>query len=227
VDTFGETAGQFLMRGFSTGMPLDVAGRLSAGNLLPGTGVLRKDVTDRSRDVAEVFGPAGSLVSSYAKAAGLALEGQLQGAVETAAPVAIANAIKGLDIAATGVYRDTRGRTVIESGPLDAPIKAIGFQPQPVAAEQRRLQSKQQTIALARVVESEIAGRWAEGIFEVDADKVQKAREQLATWNRKNPSTPIRIDMTQVLRRVRDMRATKAERLLRAAPRELRGALAE
>jgi Holliday junction resolvase-like predicted endonuclease len=141
--------------------------------------------------------------------------------------LAIANAIKGLDIAATGVYRDTRGRTVIESGPLDAPIKAIGFQPQPVAAEQRRLQSKQQTIALARVVESEIAGRWAEGIFEVDADKVQKAREQLATWNRKNPSTPIRIDMTQVLRRVRDMRATKAERLLRAAPRELRGALAE
>nr|HPL79798.1 PLxRFG domain-containing protein [Burkholderiaceae bacterium] len=95
---FGEGGASFLMRGASglPGMPLDVAGRLGLGNLIPGTGLFTKR-TDHTQDVAELFGPAGSLFKQGLTAADKLTQGDVGGAVTAMLPVAAQNAVKAAE----------------------------------------------------------------------------------------------------------------------------------
>ena len=75
---------------------------------------------------------------------------------------------------------------------------------------------------MAKTYEGDIAELWASGIYEKDSGKVAEAKDMLAEWNRKNPGTPIRIKMNQILRRVKQMKLTSRERLMKTTPKELR-----
>lgn len=209
----------WLNYGFSAlpGIPLDVAGRLGIGNLIPGTGLLRKDKGDKSGDVLEVAGPAGAVAKNIVTAVD-------SGSLAPMLPTAIANAMKGVDIAQHGAYRDTKGRTVIEADMGDAVTKFIGFQPATVAAASRSDGIQIGRQALARNVESEIAGDWAAARFEGDLEGEQAARQRLADWNAKNPDTPIGITMGQIQKRVQQMRQTRVQRLQKSATKEIRAA---
>lgn len=77
-------------------------------------------------------------------------------------------------------------------------------------------------IALNKITEADIASRWAINIFEGDQAKVAAARERMLDWSCKNPESPIRINMGQVLKRVRAMRQSKEDRIAATAPREIR-----
>jgi hypothetical protein len=221
--TLGGQGAEIVLKGISAipGLPIDVAGRLSMGNLLPATGLFLPGA-DKSRSVLEIAGAGGSLVDSYAKAATNLVRGDVGGAFEDAAPVAVKNAYKAWDMAMTGAYRDRLGRKVTDTDPLDVAAKAIGFQPPKVAAEQRRAANIQSAIDSAKDAEARIAGRWARGVFEGNAADIAAAKKDLSTWNEKNPRTPIRINESQVARRVREMKATRGERQTKTAPRELR-----
>lgn len=224
----GEGAARWVMYGSSTlpGMPLDVQTRMGLGNLVPGTSLLRKSQGDKSREALEVFGPAGGLIKSGIEAFGALQAGNPGEAIAKGAPVAIQNLLKAIDMADKGAYRDARGRRVIETGPMDAATKAIGFQPSDVAGEQRAVARAMQPIQLTRMVEADIAGKWAEGVFERDPKKVLAAREKLAEWNAKNPETPIRVEQSQIRSRVKEMSMTRSQRAVKAAPRETRGVIA-
>ena len=65
------------------------------------------------------------------------------------------------------------------------------------------------------------------GIVDGEPDKVTQAQEQLAAWNQRNPDARIAINRVQIARMARDMRATREDRVIRAAPKELRGRVAE
>lgn len=224
TDAFGAQTAQVLMHGFSAvpGMPLDVAARMSVGNLIPGTGALLKSTTDKGRDVAEVAGPAGSSIADAFEAAGLLLQGDVKKAVEGVVPVAIRNLYKAVDIAETGMYRDQKGRKVVDADGWDAITKGVGFQPSAVAKEQRGTRMQQQQVNLARNVEAEIAEKWAAARFEGDREAEHEAREQMLRWNRNNPQSPIVISGSQIAKRVINMRRSQRERVERAAPREMR-----
>ncbi|WP_315534100.1 PLxRFG domain-containing protein, partial [Delftia acidovorans] len=119
----GKELAEFLEQGVSglPGAPIDVSGRLGMGNLLPGTGLLLTKQS-RERDLLEVVGPAGDLVSR-GFAAGRELVGGVMNLDPSAAgraalevsPTAVRNAVKGLDMAASGMYKDTKGYRVIET----------------------------------------------------------------------------------------------------------------
>jgi hypothetical protein len=113
---------------------------------------------------------------------------------------------------------------VIDATPVDAAVKAIGFQPASVAAASRTDGLQMQRLALARNVESEIASEWASARFEGDLDGEKAARQKLAEWNASNPDTPIGITFGQIQKRVRQMRMTRVQRLQKSAPKELRAA---
>ncbi|WAC72062.1 PLxRFG domain-containing protein [Roseateles sp. SL47] len=231
VDTIGQRMGHdtnskrwkrehlpdWLNYGFSAlpGIPLDVAGRLGVGNLLPGTGMFRKDKSDKSGDVLEVAGPAGAVVKGVTEALD-------QGSLQPALPTAFRNMWKGVDTAVHGAYRDTKGRRVIDADMVDAAAKFAGFQPATVAAASRADGIQISRQALARNVESEIASDWAAARFEGDLEGERAARARIKDWNEKNPDTPIGITMGQILKRVRLMRQTRQQRLQKAAPKELR-----
>ena len=60
-------------------------------------------------------------------------------------------------------------------------------------------------------------------MFEGDSDKVAKAREQVADWNAKNPDRQMQIKLSQLQRRVNEMRKLSSERIIKAAPKDIRG----
>ena len=219
----GQTGADFVMGGISSlpGAPIDVSGRLGLGNIVPGTGILPKK-DNYQRDAMEVFGPAGSLFTNYATAVGLLAQGEVKAAATTAAPLGFQNVIKGMDMAQVGYYRDMRGRKVIDTNGWEALAKSLGFQPASVKKIQDATVTQQGLISQNKLRETEIADKMAKARIERKPDLEKEAREELADWNRKNPESPIRIDASQINRRVQQAMMTKARRLEKTAPQEIR-----
>ncbi len=217
ADLLGDGAAEFALHGFSAlpGFPLDVAGRLGMSNLVPGTRMLDPAKKDGFGEVAEVFGAAGGVVKSAVRAASA-------GNVSEVMPTALKNLAKAAEMMSTGEYRDSRGKRVTDATPLDAAVKAIGFQPATVAAGSRRITEGQRDIELAKSVESEIAGEMARAQVDGNQAAAVEAKDRLARWNAENPDMPIKITPQQIRRRVHEMRLTRDERFIKSAPPELR-----
>jgi len=225
----GDMAAEVATRGLSAipGMPIDLSLRMGMGNLLPATGLFMRSNTDTARQLLEVAGAAGGLASSVKEGVNKALGGDAIGGGMMAAPLAIQNIAKAVQMWDTGEYRNKAGAKVMEVDALDGAMKAIGFQPAAVAQESARVGQTMRSVQLAKNVEGEIAGRWAQAMADGDAEGVAAARQELADWNKDNPTTPIRITIPQILSRVRALRSTRAERTAKAAPKELRGLVRE
>jgi hypothetical protein len=219
----GQSGAEFVMTGLTglPGAPIDLSGRLGLGNLIPGTGIFTKK-TDYGRDVAEIFGPVGSLFKQGAAGAGKLAQGDLTGALKEVAPVAGQNVIKAVDMAVMGMYRDTKGRKVIDTNMWEAVAKGVGFQPASVKRVQDATGTQQNLIGQNKLRETEIADKWAAGRIEKNPSKVEEAKAELAEWNRKNPQSPISIDASQINRRVQQAMMEKAKRLEKTAPKEIR-----
>jgi hypothetical protein len=222
-DLFGEDLGRFLRTGISglPGAPIDVSGRLGMGNVIPGTGLLTKK-RDYSSDLLELAGPAGDFAKRAFQGASQAAEGNVVKGATTVAPKAFSNMAQGYDMAVMGMYRDQKGRKVIDTDGYDALVKAIGFQPNAVARVQDANVEAQKMIYVNTSREAEIADKWALGMFEKNPEKVQAAKDEIKAWNERNPDTPISIKPAQVLRRVREMNKSKADRIAGTAPKEIR-----
>lgn len=213
----GDAGAQFALHGITgiSGLPMDIAGRLGMGNLLPGTKLFNPSVRDKSREVLDIAGPAGGMAKK-------ALE-----AVDTADPTrafpsAMANAAKALQMFSTGQYRDTANKRVQDVDGMDATMKLIGFQPQSVAAGSRRMAEDMRDVDTVRRVESEIVAQWAEGMRSRDQEAIKNARERLKDWNADNPDLPIKIKLSQVVAKVKALSSTRDQRFMKSAPPEMR-----
>ena len=223
IDLVGEGAGEFIERGVSglPGVPIDVAGRLGMGNLIPGTGLLTKKA-DYGRDFGELLGPAGDFVQRAFQGAGKVADGKPVEGLMMASPKATENLRKGIEMMQTGIYKDTKGRKVIDVDATDALVKMVGFQPTSVARVQEATFTQQNLIAQNRLTKGELADEMANAVYEKDLEKQQQVRERMQNWNRNNPTSPVTIDMAGVRRRVIAMRQDKATRLSNAAPKAIR-----
>lgn len=223
ISTLGEGAGAFVERGVSglPGAPIDVAGRLGMGNLIPATGLLPKK-QDHARDVAELAGPAADLAQRVFEGAGKVLDGDVVAGATMMAPKAAENLRKGLEVMIEGEYKDARGRKVIDAGVLDGLVKAIGFQPNDVAKVQEATVATQGLVAQNRMAKQDFAADMAKAVYERDAEAQKAVRDAVREWNRKNPHSPLNIDMAGVRRRVMAMRQSKTERVAQAAPKAIR-----
>ncbi|WP_458763676.1 PLxRFG domain-containing protein [Cupriavidus basilensis] len=223
----GQTGGDFALYGVSSMMPLDFAGRLGMGNLVPGTGLLKPaESADRTREVTDVIGPAGALVSSAMDAYDAWSAKQPGRAVMALMPKAINNAAAGLEMAMTDKAVDYKGRKVTDVGLGDAIIKGVGFTPTKVSEDTRRRMPARQDISLVKKVQADIVDLWTRGLAEGDKDMQERAAAWFRDWNEKNPDSPIQITNKQLLGKVRQMATPSADRMLKAAPKGLRGRLA-
>jgi len=227
VRTLGTGGADFVERGVSSMLPLDVSARLGMGNLVPGTGVLQKSNTSPVRDVQEFFGPAGSVVAGFRDVFDNAGSGK--GVIDTALPLMpkmFKDLHQAVDMVQTGQYRDMKGRKVVDVDGVDAVLKGIGFQPNSVASPRRVERMLAQSAGMQRVIRQDISELWARGVAEQDAEKVASARTILREWNEKNPESKITMNPASIAQRVRAMRLTSADRLVKATPKDMRGALA-
>lgn len=226
VAAFGDNkmAADFVQSGVSAFLPLDVAGRLGMGNLVPATGLLKKSNTGNTqRQMSELLGAAGGFFNQITDAWGYALKGRYDLAItQGVAPKAFKDLHKAYEMARTGVYDDTKGRRVTDVTPLDAFVKALGFQPKDVADIQRQKGFQMQDIALVKAVKASVSEMWAAGINDRDPAMTANARQILADWNEKNPEAAIKIDKGAIQRRVNQMKLTAQDRIIKTAPKEMR-----
>lgn len=227
-DAVGKELADFVENGVSglPGAPIDISGRLGMGNLLPGTGLLLSK-QNRERDLLEVAGPAGDLVARGFTGARKALTGDLAGAALEVSPAAVRNAVKGADMATSGIYKDTKGYKVIDTTLDEALAKAIGFQPRSVAEVQESNSAMQRAKSFYTQTSSEIKAQWADALFRKDEADLQRVRERLAAWNRDNPDQPITVKMPDIWKRVREMGKDRTERIADTAPKALRQQMRE
>lgn len=225
----GDAAAEVATRGLTAwpGVPLDLSLRMGMGNLLPATGLLLRSNTDTGRQWSEFAGAAGGLASNVFDGGKKVLAGDVVGGAKGAMPLAVQNLLKAIQMAQTGEYRNQKGAKVMDVDATDVAMKAIGFQPAEVARESGRVGETMRSIQLAKNVESEIAGKWAQALVDGDSASAAKARKELADWNANNPTAPIKITIPQVLARVKALKSSRAERTAKAAPKEMRAQVRE
>jgi len=225
-EILGKTLGDLFLYGVSAQLPIDLSGRLGLGNLIPGTGVLKpSDEQMRGRNVAEIFGPTAGMATQIGDAYDAATEGNPGKALQNLAPKAIKDLMAAAEMAKKGYATDAKGRKVVDVGLEDVSSKAVGFNPTKVAQQHRKTMPIQQDIALQKRTETAIVDQWARGVADGDDEMVDAAIKRRDDWNKLNPRTPIVIRGTQIRDRVRQMATEKDDRLLRQAPKEMRGAI--
>lgn len=223
-EIMGKELGDLFLYGASAHLPLDFSGRLGLGNLIPGTGLLKPSDSDlRGRNVAELFGPTAGMAGQIGDAYDAVVEGNTGKAVQNLSPKAVKDVLAAGEMAKKGYATDARGRKVVDVGLSDAAIKGIGFQPTVVARETRKTMPVYQDIAIQKRTESSIVNQWVRGLADNDMDMAKEAQQRLTDWNRRNPDTPIKITPDQIRNLARQMASTKDTRLLKLAPREMRG----
>ena len=219
----GKELTDFMEQGISglPGAPIDVSGRLGMGNLIPGTGLFMSK-QNRERDLLEIAGPAGDLVARGFTGARKALTGDLAGAALEFSPTAVRNAAKGIDMATSGIYKDTKGYKVMDVTLAEAAAKFAGFQPKSVAEDSEASGYKQRTKSFYSQTSAEIKAQWAAAVFNKDDAALERVRDRLAAWNRNNPDMPITVKIPEVMKKVREMGKDREKRINDNAPKALR-----
>lgn len=227
-DVVGKEFAEFMEQGISglPGAPVDVSGRLGMGNLIPGTGLFLSK-QNRERDLLEVAGPAGDLVARGFTAGRKVLTGDVGGAALELSPTAVRNWAKGIDMGASGIYKDTKGYKVIDTTLDEAIAKFAGFQPKSVAEVQEANSFMQRTKSFYTQTSSEIKAQWADALFRKDEADLERVRDRLADWNANNPDQPIVVRMPDVWKRVREMGKDRTQRIAETAPKALREQMRE
>ena len=230
-DTLRNAAGEHLadlvMYGFSADTPIDVQARLGLGNMVPATALFKPSEQGKASQLAELVGPPGGMAKQVGDFVDAVQSGKQGDAFKAFSPKMVQDTMKAWQMWDTGEYRDSRGRKVTEVSGADTAIKLSGFQPQSVAEKTRRDRMIQQDISRVRGLEADIASLWTEGILDKEPEKVSRAREMLADWNSRNPDTPIRVTSQQILSRVKQSRMDREQRMTKAAPKEMRGYVAD
>lgn len=224
LSVLGEDLGMLALYGVSSFMPFDIQGRMGMGNLIPSTDLfMPSNQNYRASSALEVLGAGGSFFAEASEAVqGLEQGKSVADIAKQFAPIAVKNIFKATDMLNDGFYSDTRGRRVIDTSPMDALFKGIGFQPENVAQSQKYLFNAQRSISRVRQIESSIAALMAQARFDKDQAAYQEAVSMLKEWNNSHPDLPIKITPRQISSRVKQMRMSKEERALKMTPRELR-----
>lgn len=227
--TLGKGFGDLALYGVSSYWPMDFSGRLGFGKMIPGTGLLKpSNEGNHAKDLLDFGGPIiGGLGNQVMDAYDAASMGNYGKATATMMPTAIKNAAAGLDMVATGKAKDAKGKVKADVDGVDAAMKMIGFNPTAVAAQSRANAPIYQDLALQRLTEKSIVEQWAQGAAQGDQAMMDKAAARLESWNSKNPETPIVISVQQIRAQARQILTPTNDRLLKGAPREMRGHVAE
>jgi hypothetical protein len=244
AEAFGsEELGRVATRGISgfNWMPVDVSLRFGMGNLIPGTTLLKPSEKNKAKALLEFAGPIGQFVPFEGTMAGKALEklrkvdlradfatsakGFGSAALEVA-PVAVQNLGKGAQMAYTGQYPDARNRQGVKVSGGEAALKMIGLQPSSVANQAAKLRDIYEDIAIQRQVEGDILESWANAIVDKNPSGVNRAMARVREWNRENPELKVAINNVQLRARVIELQLPQNIRVIRNAPRELRGSVA-
>ena len=124
------------------------------------------------------------------------------------------------------VVQDMQDPSIPEADRLTAAeevlAEMVGFQPASVSQVQESNALHQRSKDFYNLKTQEVRAMWAIGIFEADQDKVDQARQMMVKWNHDNPDQKMAANMPAIVKRVREMRKDKAQRIADTAPKAMR-----
>lgn len=219
-ELLGKVAGDLVLYGASSMLPLDFGGRLGLGNMIPGAELVRGNYM---RGLAEIVGPTAGAAQQVGDAIDAADEGNYGQATKNLLPKAGRDLWNAVDMGYRGYARDAAGRKTVETTGADAVIKGIGFNPTVVAEKTRATMPIQQDIQLVKKKETSIVNAWAQAVVDGDQNAAKAQADRLSEWNRDNPDNPIRITPDQIRSRAKLLQTDKGSRITKTAPKEIRG----
>ncbi|MBP9806540.1 MAG: PLxRFG domain-containing protein [Candidatus Accumulibacter sp.] len=218
----GLTGADIALNGALNQMGISLHSRFGMGNLIPGSAILKESSIDRTRDIAEFFGPAASVLQNASKALKAMATGQPGRAAMAVAPNAIANAIKGEEMARTGYAEDSQGRRTVPVNGGEAFAKGVGFNPKSVADFGDVKGDVLQDVHMVSVKREEFTSAIADAILSGDVEARQQALADMRQWNEDNPKLRVVLTPGAVLKRVRDAKLEGVQRFLKTVPKTMR-----
>lgn len=179
----GKSNADALMYGYaSEKWRVDLHGRSSLGNIIPGTDVVRPGPTDW----AEILGASSGFYESFFSAAALAADGHYKDAVITASPRFVRDAASGAEIAITGSYRNTKGDKIMDLDRTDAVIKTLQFNPANNAKPGRDRSNAYNMKNMLKAKTDYFSKHLAEAMYQENDDRVDELYNEMDEWNDKN-----------------------------------------
>ncbi|WP_313205865.1 PLxRFG domain-containing protein [Psychrobacter faecalis] len=161
---------------------IDIFGRSSLGNVIPGTDVIRPGPTDW----AEILGASSGFYESFFSAASMAADGKYKDALITASPRYIRDAASGAEIALTGSYRNTKGDKIMDLDKTDAVIKSMAFNPSNNARPGRDRSNAYQMKNMLKAKTDYFSKHLAEAIYQENDERVDELYNEMDAWNERN-----------------------------------------
>lgn len=161
---------------------IDLYGRSSLGNIIPGTDVVRPGPTDW----AEILGASSGFYESFFSAASMAADGHYKDAVITASPRFVRDAASGAEIAITGSYRNTKGDKIMDLDRTDAVIKTLQFNPANNAKPGRDRSNAYDMKNMLKAKTDYFSKHLAEAMYQENDDRVDELYNEMDEWNDKN-----------------------------------------
>ena len=211
-DTFGNAAGEVMAKGFSRLTPLDVSGRLGLNQLI------FPDIQDGldGKKWAEslVVGSTGAVVGAGINAAdGMQkmVDGRYLEGLEGMLPAAIRNPLKAIRYGLDGQV-DKSGIVIKDDfDPFELAGQAVGFRSSDLALKQEGKSAIYQRDRSLSAARTKILSAMAKAVMDNDLSAMEKLRDVIVQWNRKNPDRAIRIENIKTSVRNRQRRISGAE----------------
>lgn len=161
---------------------IDLFGRSSLGNVIPGTDVIRPGPTDW----AEILGASSGFYESFFSAASMAADGHYKDALITASPRYIRDAASGAEIAMTGSYRNTKGDKIMDLDKTDAVIKSMAFNPSNNARPGRDRSNAYNMKNMLKAKTDYFSKHLAEAMYQENDERLDELYNEMDAWNDKN-----------------------------------------
>ena len=180
----GKETADILMYGYlSQKTPIDMYGRSSMGNFIPGTSFARP----QEGDIKEILGASSSFFQNFVTGGELISKGQYKDGLVLMSPRYIKDAVHAVDIWNTGAYRNSRGDKIMDMSKQDAVIKGVfQFNPASNARAGRERSEAYHMNNMVKAKSNDFAVLLAAAMYQEDDDKIDKLYTEMDEWNDRN-----------------------------------------
>ena len=217
----------FLQGVVNSAVPADIAGRVSLGNVFPGTGILLSGA-DVGRELTDIAGPAPSaLIGSaqfFADLMRVPFSDRIQ-LVDVAreAPVTMLRAAgDAVAYAKSDAIVDRRGYVVADdahAGVIAA--RLLGFYPSEAAQQYSAIRVATRVTDYQRDVVAGFRQAWIKATMEGNADRAREIEQAVDSWNKGAKGTGLEIAdfRRRSMRALKEAQRPAKERTLRTVPK--------
>jgi len=231
IDSVAPGMSQIILNGGANAiLPADLAGRVSLGDYIPGTGVLLAG-SNVGREITEIAGPAASMVLGTADSIATGIKAAATEKVTfedwlRENPITAARIFgDSLAYINSGAVVDRRGYVVDQDASASTILtRLLGFYPAGAAEEYGIVRVSKRIVDYQKEVSAGFRQAWVKAMIRGDMEQARAVADSVRDWNSGAAGTALEIrNFEQNARKaLREAQRPAGERLLRSAPRAAR-----